>query len=90
MIGDSGGSFFCRGDSGDWVNVGTVSAHSWDNETIISSNANLESDPKLIFDTSTKEIRQGTVELSEVDRVITAGQTYLIFYRLKENVLFLE
>lgn len=78
MIGDSGASFFCRGDSGDWVNVGTVSAHGWDNETIVSSNANLESDKNLLFDTSVKEIKQDSEEFLEFDSVITAGQRYRV------------
>lgn len=41
MIGDSGASLFCRGDQGEWINVGTVSAHGWDNETIIAPNYEL-------------------------------------------------
>jgi len=47
MIGDSGGSFFCKDDNDVWTNIGTVSAHSWENETIISSNSNLVSDQQL-------------------------------------------
>ena len=48
MIGDSGASFFCK-DEREWINIGTVSAHSWENETIVASNDITKEDHALRF-----------------------------------------
>jgi hypothetical protein len=77
MIGDSGASFFCRNDQGAWTNIGTVSAHSWDNETIVASNGYMAKDKNLVIEKANNYI-QTNPSVNRVLESIEIGKTYRV------------
>lgn len=77
MIGDSGASFFCRDDKGAWTNIGTVSAHSWDNETIVASNGYMAKDKNLVINRSSKYIETNPTVIRNSEAIVT-GKTYRV------------
>ncbi len=67
MIGDSGASFLCRKQGFSWKNIGTVSAHGWDNETIIAPNNYaplIETSPDYVTVSEKKTIDSPNIKLN--------------------------
>jgi hypothetical protein len=74
MIGDSGASFFCKDENDYWNNIGTVSAHSWDNETIIASNASIQGDQTLTHTPESPSLATSNILVNR--NVVRVGKTY--------------
>ncbi|EQC51406.1 trypsin-like serine protease [Bacteriovorax sp. DB6_IX] len=77
MIGDSGASFFCRNESMAWVNIGTVSAHSWDNETIVALNSIMLEDKRFVVDAREVVKKNNSAPLAELTSV-EVSKTYRV------------
>jgi len=76
MIGDSGASFFCRNNKNAWINIGTVSAHSWENETIVAINSTIEEDNSLII-SQASYVESNSIQTKQVSK-IEKGKTYRV------------